>query len=93
MNDGQTEIISPVLDSFRNKKLYKISLEVKVPNIVSEIVVQMCFIFDLNFKESYKILKEKKIIEKKIELLRENCDEKVVTEIENITKSYIDSKI
>ena len=93
VNDGQTEIISPVLDSFRNKKLYKISLEVTVPNIVSEIVAQMCFIFDLNFKESYKILKEKNIIEKKIELLRENCDEKVVAEIENIAKSYINSKI
>ena len=93
VDDGKTEIILPVLEAFRNRKLYKINPEAKVPNIVSEIVVHMCFIFDLNFNESYKILQEKNILERKIKLLRENCDEKTVDEIENITNSYINSKI
>ena len=93
VDDGSSEIFEPVLESFRERKLYKINPNIVTPNIVSEILLQLCFIFDFNFKESYRILMDKKIVEKKINLLRENCDKNIVNEIEQIAKDYINSKL
>ena len=55
--------------------------------------MQICFIFDLNFKKSFEILENKKIIERKIGILRENCDKTIVDEIEKTVFSYINSII
>ena len=93
VDDGQTEIFKPVLEAFKEKRLYKIDPKVVTPNIVSEILLQMCFIYDFNFKKSYQIIKEKKIIENKIRVLRENCDKATVDEIEEIALNYINSKV
>ena len=41
-------------------------------------------IYDFNFEESFKIIKDKKILENKIQILRQTCDKSVVNEIENI---------
>lgn len=93
VNDGEKEIYAPILEAVRNKHLYKIEPKIPIPNIVSKILMQICFIFDLNFKKSFEIIKDKKIIERKITILRENCDKNIVDEIEEIVDSYINSMI
>ena len=90
VNDGEKEIFLPVLQAFRKNELYKKNYKL---NIVSIILMQICFIFDLNFKKSFEILENKKIIERKIVILRENCDKTIVDEIENTVFSYINSII
>lgn len=93
VNDGKKEIFAPILEAVRNRHLYKIQPKNPIPNIVSRILMQICFIFDLNFKKSFEIIKDKKIIERKIKILRENCDKNIVDEIEEIVNSYINSMI
>ena len=90
VNDGEKEIFLPVLQAFRKNELYKKNYKL---NIVSIILMQICFIFDLNFKKSFEILENKKIIERKIGILRENCDKTIVDEIEKTVFSYINSII
>jgi len=93
VTDGETEILPNVLESIRKREQHKILKEELDMNEVSEIGTIICFIFDLNFRESFRIIKERKLIENKIKLLKENCAKETTDEIEEIVNSYIESRI
>lgn len=90
VTDGESIIFEEVLKSINDHKLFHNSNS--VINNVSIIGAQICFIFDLYFKETYKIIGEKKIIQRKIEVLRKNVDKNIVDEIENSINLFLHSK-
>ena len=53
----------------------------------------LAFIFDINFVESFKIIKDKKIIDFKCNKILEKFDEDVIKEIRDICNNYVDERI
>lgn len=88
IQDGKKEISKGVMDSFKSQKLYLKGKERSILNNISAIVLQLCFIFDINFKKSFEILEKKKIIKRKLLILKENCEEDIYNEIERIIIDY-----
>ena len=92
ISDGKADINSQIMDALLHHRLYQ-----KKPfdeeNQSSAIVRQLCFLFDLNFKKSFQIIINKGIIERKINLLRENFSEDLVDKIEKNIDDYIKSRM
>ena len=53
----------------------------------------LAFVFDINFVESFKIIKDKKIIDFKCNKILEKFDEDVIREIRDICNNYVDERI
>ena len=79
INDGSTTIDKDVMDAFVNHRLYK--RDGTILNDASEIVKTLCLVFDFNFERSMEIVKEKELVDRKLEVLEENVDEDTMKEI------------
>ena len=55
--------------------------------------MQLSFVFDIRFKESFKIIREKNIIDRKLNILNENCDKGLVQKIEKSIRDELKTKI
>ena len=91
ISDGESIIENDAIQFIKTHKLFK--RDTVIRNNATEIVYRLSFIFDINFKRSFEILQENKIIEKKLNLLRKYCDSNLVNMIENELKSYIEKSI
>lgn len=90
INDNINVIDEKSISFIKENKLFKRDGNVK--NNATDIVNTITFIFDINFKSTFEIIKEKKIIERKIDVLRKHCDANLVNEIENEINKYLNSK-
>ena len=88
----ESTITKEVIDSFFNMKLVENKMK-KTP--IDYIIGMISFIYDFNFKESYKIIKEKDLINKiinRFDYKNIKTKEKMET-IRNIANKYINEKI
>ena len=93
VKDGRTDIHSGVLEALRNHRLYNSMNDKEERSNASIIVMELCFIYDVYFKSSLRIIRDSGIIGKKIESLRSAVNKETVDEIEEIINSYMSSKI
>ena len=85
INDNSTTIDDDVLKAFKEHRLFK--RDGTKRNDATQIVQNLCLVFDLNFERSLEIIKEKGILERKLEVLKENLDVEVIEIINNTLKS------
>lgn len=81
INDNSTTIDEDVMEAFKEHRLYK--RDGTIRNDATSIVISLCLVFDLNFDRSLEIIKEKRIIERKLAVLKKNIDEESVKIIIN----------
>ena len=74
INDNSTTIDEDVMQTFKEHKSFKRDKTQR--NDITELVISLCLIFDLNFQKSFKIINEKHIIDKKTEVLNKHLKEK-----------------
>ena len=83
-----------VFNNIKNKKQIK---RVDVKTRADEIAVRLGFVFDLNFKESFKILKETNYINKMLDIqLKDTNNKELVKQIEELrlfVNNYIEEMI
>lgn len=93
MNYIEEQEISPkVYEQFIEKQLID---RYNVKNDIDRVVVDIAFIYDYNFKENYKIIKENNYINKTIERFnfKKDVTKKQMEEIKNIANKYINNKL
>jgi len=93
IKDGRRDIDLQVLEALKQHMLYRFQENHEIENDASIIVVQLCFLFDLYFPESFRILKDRKIIERKIELLQGCSSKEIVYDIVVSIHQYIKSRM
>ena len=76
--------------AIHNKELCKKS---DLENDTDNILMNMSWIFDLNFKYSFEYLKNKKIIEKKFNLLEMYGETKEISELKQFIMKEIGEKL
>jgi len=89
--EGQT-ITQEVINDFNSQSTIN---RINVKELIDRIVVHIAFIYDLNFKESFKILKEKGYINKifdRFNFEKAETKEKM-KQIQKIANDYIDKEI
>ncbi len=92
--DERTEIREDLIESFREHKQYKRTKETVIMNYSTKLCMMLAFIFDFNFKETFKIAIDEKIIQVKLDVLDKTASPKeAVEEIKEIVNNYIESKI
>lgn len=87
---GNYELDERVMYYFNNNLLVDNKYE---KNPVTDILRQLAFIFDINFKESLKILRKSNIINYKIRLLFNSTMDNRIYDIEKKLNSFIDERI
>ena len=89
----EQEILDSVYEDFLRKNSIR-KLENVEYSYVDRIVIYLAFVFDLNFRESYNILKENNIIDKVISRFEYNTvtKERMIT-IQNLANEYIEEKL
>ena len=93
IQDGKADIYPEILEAFRNHKLYNSMNDKSKRSDASIIVTELCFIYDIYFNSSLRIIKDSEIIGKKINILRDVIEEKIVNEIEETINSYVNTRI
>lgn len=89
ITDNINTIDENAISFIREHKLFKRNGALK--NDATEIVHSLSFIFDLNFDESLKIIKEKKMIEHKLDVLEEQCNPIIVNELKTEIYNYLNN--
>ena len=91
---NDTELIIPedVIESFRNKKLTYNKIESESSD-VTNILRSVAFIFDINFKKSFEIIKETDIVNKKFDVIMEKFNDDIIKELKQICNEYIDERV
>lgn len=92
---NNTKISENVEKQFKNYKLIKIGKNSnKEPNL-DEIIRVVAFIFDVNFKESFEIIRKEDYINKILNRfnLKDKETNNKIEQIRNIANTYIDEKI
>ena len=84
------ELKKELLDSIYNKQICKNEY---ITNEVDSILRMMSWIFDLNYKYSYLYLVDKRIIEKKFNLLEIYGETKDITKLKKFIEENIDQKL
>lgn len=82
-----------VLKVFRENKLFERSFKIDIEGNIMSLFRQIAFIFDVNFKKSLEIFKEKDFINKKIDLILEDNNYPEVEEIRNICNNYLERRL
>lgn len=77
---------------FINKKSLDRNIKTHPEGNIIGMLRMLAFIFDLNYKESFKMIKEKNIINKKCDLIKEQ-EIKGIEEIRKICNEYIESRL
>lgn len=91
INDNIATIDSNTLEFIKTQKLFK--RDSNTPNDATKIVQALTFIFDINFKKSFEIIKDQKIIDKKFNTLYNFCDSNIVDNIKEIVYNYINTQL
>ena len=87
----QKKLDENIIDNFISEKLLDRKL---VTNIVEDIIFYLSYIFDINYKTSFKIIYDLRIIDIKLELLKKLLfDESQIRIIELKIKEYMESKM
>lgn len=89
INDNINFIDEKAINFIKDHKLFKRDGLIK--NDATEIVHSLTFIFDLNFNESLNIIKEKKIIERKLDVLQQHCDSNIIDDLRTELYNYINN--
>ena len=93
-NLDEFEINEKVIESILNKELCNNKDTV---SYFDEIVRELAFIFDVNFKNSFKIISDKDFVNRKIQILRKHDNNKkyedIINKIEKTLKEFIDEKL
>ncbi len=76
INDNSTTIDEDVIKAYKEHRLFK--RDGTKRNDATEIVKNLCFIYDLNFKRSFEILKEKGIIDRKLNVLKQHISKETI---------------
>ena len=84
IKDKSTTIDQDVMQTFKEHKTFK--RDGTQRNDITESIIALCLIFDLNFKESLKIIKEKQIIERNLNILKKYLDKQTFKIIINELK-------
>ena len=80
------------MDSFKEHKMVKNNPDYW--NSQGYMILRyLAFIFDINYKKSFEIIKESNIINNKCDLILSRVDSEVIKEIKNICNKYIDERI
>lgn len=85
-----TKINPAVIDSIFNHQLVK---NKDVKNAADSILRLLSFVFDINFKYTFKLILDKKIIENKIHLLKCHTDNSNLEELEKTLLDYVHKKV
>lgn len=91
-NDEEFILPEDIIESFRNKKLTYNKVETESSD-VANILRCVAFIFDLNYKKSFEIVKETDIVNKKFNVILEKFDNDIIKELKDICNKYIDERI
>ena len=80
-----------IIDNFINEKMLARD---KVTNICEDIIFYLSYLFDMNYRTSFKIIYDLKVVDIKLELLKKvmNDDEKYKI-LELKAKDYLESNI
>ena len=89
INDNIYDIKTEIIESINTERLVPNGI---VKTDIDTVFRTLSFIFDINYKYSFKFIKEK-ILENKINLLKANIDSDNVDKIKEILKNYIDRKM
>ena len=96
LNQGVYKIFSDynisddIYNSFKENKMVNNKY---VLNSADNMLRQIAFIFDLEFKESFKILDESNVINKIISYIKNNSNTKYIDDIEDIVDNYINNQL
>ena len=88
--DGMFDIDERIYESFKKHELIKNEY---VTNKIGNGLRQMAFMFDLEFSESFKIIKENNIVDDTFKNLKNHTNSKYIDEIEKIVNEYIKEKL
>ena len=91
-NDEEFILPEDIIESFRNNKLTYNKIETESSDVCN-ILRCVAFIFDINFKESFKIIKETDIVNKKFDVILEKFDNEITRELKQICNEYIDERV
>lgn len=83
------KISEKVLQAIKAKKLVN-SLDIRTD--MDKYIKNLAFVFDYNYKKGLEIVKERKYIKKLINRVKNNDNEKVLNEMNNIINNFIDEQ-
>ena len=89
--DKEYEIPEEAVKALLNKEMVKNDEKYK-DNVLFHILREIGFIFDLNYKESFKIVKNEDVINKRLDIIKD-CGIKEFNELKNVCNKYIDERI
>ena len=81
-----------IKDYFVNKKSIDRNIKSKPSGNIIAILRMLAFIYDLNYKESFKMIKEKDLINKKCDIIKE-AGNKGIEEIRKLCNEYVESRL
>ena len=91
-NDDELNISDEIMECFRNHRLIENGMN-RWDSSLYHMLRCLAFTFDINFKESFKIIKEKEIVNKKCDNILSKFNDERIEEIRNICNKYIDERI
>lgn len=91
VSDGINTIDPKAINLVKEHKLFV--RDKKMRNDATEIIHCLTFIFDINFKRTFEIIIEKQLITKKLNILKQYCDNNLVNSLEEELKSYVKKSI
>ena len=82
-------ITKEILKDFYKEKIIDVK---KIRNGADKLVYSLGYIFDINYKESFKILKEKNIIDNLLKITEGSIEEEEFNKIQQFIRNYLDTK-
>jgi putative nucleotidyltransferase with HDIG domain len=82
-------ITKEILKDFYKEKIIDVK---KIRNGADKLVYSLGYIFDINYKESFKILKEKNIIDNLLKISEGSIEEEEFNKIQQFIRNYLDTK-
>lgn len=87
-----TKVDDEVMECFRNHTLMQNILLERNPKLYS-ILRYLAFIFDIKFRESFRIIKDKNVVNIKCDNIQYKNKDEQIEEIRNICNKYIEERI
>lgn len=91
-NDEELSIDDEIIDAFNNRALTH-NKKTTVYSDADKIFRNVSFIFDINFKKSMEIIKEKDLVNSKLDSILAKFDDERVRNIKDICNKYINERI
>ena len=93
IDDDEDVVLSDeVVDCFRNHQLIRNQMN-SWDSSLFRLIRSLAFIFDMNFKESFKIIKDSDRINYKCNSVKNRINDDRVDEIRNILNNYVDERL